>query len=270
MSASGPTINVSGPLSVTTGTAPFAYGAWAQGPGATISLNGPSTFTINGGAFALYATQGGSITAAGSLEIAVNGDAGGGVEVDGSGSSATLKGATTIALNGAADAALFAAAGGAISVQGPATINVSGANSVGVEAFSSAIAASGPLNITTAQISSPAFALSGASPTIAATGGGTVSAAGKAIEFADATNAVATFDNFNIGNASGDLILADPSTATINFNGSSVNAGTNNLLDATAGSIVSLNASASVLTGAIFTDAASTSNVNLTNARPGI
>ena len=64
---------------------------------------------------------------------------------------------------------------------------------------------------------------------------------------------------------SGDLILADPSSATINFNGSSVNAGLNNLLDATAGSIVTLNASASALTGVISTDATSTSNVNLTN-----
>ncbi len=264
-SGSGGTINVSGPLSVTTGTAPYAYGAWAQGPGSTIALNGPSTFTIDGAAYALYATQGGSISTSDTLGINVNGDYAGGVEVNDSGSSATLKGATTIALNGSADAALFAAAGGAISVEGPATINVSGANSVGVEAFSGAVTASGPLNITTAQTSSPAFALSGASPTITATGGGTVSTAGNAIEFINATNAVATFDNFNIMNQSGDLIFADPSTATINFNATVADAGTNNLLDAAAGSIVTLNANASALTGAIFTDATSTSNVNLTN-----
>ncbi len=269
-SESGGTIIVSGPLSVATGTAPFAsppfaYGAWAQGPGSTIALNGPSTFTINGGAYALYATQGGAISTSDMLGISVNSDNAGGVEVNDAGSSATLKGATTIALNGSADAALFAAAGGAISVEGPATINVSGANSVGVEAFSSVITASGPLNITTAQISSPAFALSGASPIIAATGGGTVSTAGNAIEFINAMNAVATFDNFTIGNQSGDLIFADPSIATINFNATVANAGTNNLLDAAAGSIVTLNANASALTGAIFTDATSTSNVNLTN-----
>ena len=60
----GGAITVSGPLSVTTGTAPFAYGAWAQGAGSMIALNGPSTFTINGGAYALYATDGGVITLA--------------------------------------------------------------------------------------------------------------------------------------------------------------------------------------------------------------
>ena len=40
----GGAITVSGPLSVATGTAPCAYGAWAQGAGSTIALNGPSTF----------------------------------------------------------------------------------------------------------------------------------------------------------------------------------------------------------------------------------
>ena len=264
-SGKGGAITVSGPLSVTTGTAPFAYGAWAQSPGSTIALNGPSTFTINGGAYALYATQGGSISSADILGITINGDNAGGVEVNDAGSSATLKGATTIALNGSADAGLFAAAGGAISVQGPTTISVSGANSVGVAAFSSAVTASGPLNVTSSQISSPAFTLSGASPTIAATGGGTVSTVGNAIEFINASNAVATFDNFNFENKSGDLILADPSFATINFNSAIANAGTNNLLASTAGSNVTLNASASTLTGAIFTDATSTSNVNLMN-----
>ena len=79
------------------------------------------------------------------------------------------------------------------------------------------------------------------------------------------TGQSATFDNFAIGNLSGDLVFADPSTATLNFNNTTANAGTNNLLDATAGSAITLNASASALTGAIRTDAASTTNVNLTN-----
>ena len=52
--------------------------------------------------------------------------------------------------------------------------------------------------------------------------------------------------------------------ATVNFNGATATAA-NNLLDATGGSFVTLNASASTMTGAIQTDAASTSNVNLTN-----
>ena len=53
--------------------------------------------------------------------------------------------------------------------------------------------------------------------------------------------------------------------ATITFNNSTVNAGTGYLLDATAGSTVNFNANASTLTGAMATDAVSTSNVNLTN-----
>ena len=79
------------------------------------------------------------------------------------------------------------------------------------------------------------------------------------------TNQIATFDSFTINNQSGDLIFADPSVATVNFNNTTANAGANNLLDATAGSFVTLNASASALTGVIRTDATSTSNVNLTN-----
>ena len=127
------------------------------------------------------------------------------------------------------------------------------------------VTASGALNVTTSPATSTAFALGGASPSIIATGGGTVSAAGNAIAFTNATNAVATFDNFNIKNAAGDLILADPSSATINFNNTIANAGAGNLLNATGGSAVAFNASASTLTGAIQTDPTSLTNVSLAN-----
>ncbi len=253
----GGAITVSGTLSVRTGTLPYAYGAWAQGAGSTIALDGPSTFTINGGAYALYATQGGAITTSdatsgGSLAITVNGDNGGGVQVDNSGgsgapSSITLKGPTTIVLNGSSDAGLSAATGGALSVQGPTAITVSGPSSAGVAALSSAISITGQLNVNVSQASSAAFALSGVSPSISATGGGTVSTAGNAIEFLNASNATATFDNFNIANKTGDLIFADPSVATVNFNATTANAGNNNLLNATNGSFVTLNANASKL-----------------------
>ena len=78
-------------------------------------------------------------------------------------------------------------------------------------------------------------------------------------------NQSATFDNFTIGNLSGDLVFADPSIATLNFNNTTANAGNNNLLNATADSAITLNANASMLTGAIRTDATSTTNVNLAN-----
>ncbi|MGH6798219.1 MAG: pertactin-like passenger domain-containing protein, partial [Roseiarcus sp.] len=261
----GGDITVSGRLSVTTGTAPFSYGAWAQSAGSTIALNGPSAFTIKGGAFALYATQGGAISTAGTLGVVVNGAAAGGVEVNDSGSVARLGGPTTIALNGRGDAGLFAAAGGAISAQGPTFVTVSGPRSVGVEALSGSVTASGALNVTTSQASSRAFALSGTSPSILASGGGTVSAAGNAIAFIDAANAVATFDNFNFANSTGNLIFAEPSTATVNFNNTVANAGAGNLLNAALGSTVAFNANASTLTGAIETDPSSITNVALTN-----
>ena len=127
------------------------------------------------------------------------------------------------------------------------------------------ITASGTLNVKTMNAAAAAVGLQGNGASILATGGGTIVSAGNAIEFMGGTNQTATFDNFNINNQTGDLIFADPSVATINFNSTVANAGTNNLLDATNHSVVTLNASASTLTGAIKTDSTSTTNVNLTN-----
>ena len=113
--SAGGAITVSGTLGVTTSGA-SAYGAWAQSAGSTIALNGPSTFTINGAAFALNATAGGVITTASTLGATINGGAGsGGVQASGSGSTVTLSGATTIGLNGASNTGLLAATGGAIT-----------------------------------------------------------------------------------------------------------------------------------------------------------
>ena len=121
----GGVITVSGPLGVVTGGS-SAYGAWAQSTGSAITLNGPSTFTINSGAFALFASEGGVISTADTLGVVVNGVAAGGVEANGSGSSATLKGPTTIALNGNQNTGLLATAGGAISTQGPTSMRFPG------------------------------------------------------------------------------------------------------------------------------------------------
>jgi hypothetical protein len=269
-SGEGGHITVSGTLNVTTGTttgaAPGAYGAWAQSAGSMIALNGASTFTINGAAFALFASEGGVITTGSTLGATINGGVGaGGVEASGSGSTVTLSGATTIGLNGASNTGLFATTGGAITTEALTSITVSGASSTGVQATAGTVTATGTLNVTTSQASSVAFALGGTAPSIVASGGGTVSAAGNAINFIGATSAVATFDNFHITSASGDLIFADPSIATINFTGTTATANGGNLLNATNGSTIAFNASASTLTGAIQTDATSTTNVSLTN-----
>jgi Autochaperone Domain Type 1 len=155
---------------------------------------------------------------------------------------------------------------------GSATITTSGAGATGIYASDRAasggagtISASGTLNIQTKNASAAAIALQGDGAAINATGGGTIAAAGTAIAFLGGTGQSATFDNFAIGNLSGDLVFADPSIATLNLNNTIANAGNNNLLNATAGSAFALNANASMLTGAIRTDAASTTNVNLTN-----
>ena len=68
-----------------------------------------------------------------------------------------------------------------------------------------------------------------------------------------------------IANQTGDLIFADPSIATVNLNNTIANAGSGALLDAVGGSSVMLNANASMLTGTVKTDAASSTAVNLTS-----
>jgi len=263
------TIATSGASSASTGLA--AYGVNADGGGSQINLAAANITTTGAGAAGLYASNitgtgdGGAITVSGPLGIVTGGASANGAWAQGAGSTITLNGPTTIAISGNASAGLMAAAGGLISIGGPTSIAVSGAGSSGVLASSGAINASGALNVTTSLPSSAAFALQGISPSIIASGGGTISAAGAAIAFTNVTNAVATFDNFNIKSMGGDLILADPSTATINFNATVANAGAGNLLNATLGSTVAFNANASTLTGAIQTDATSVTNVSLTN-----
>jgi len=265
---SGGAITVSGAANVTTSGA-SAYGAWAQSAGSTIALNGASSaFTINGDAFGLFASAGGVITAGPgtfSVTTGTGASGAGGVEASGSTSTVTLSGAATITLNGASNTGLFATTGGAITTEAATSITAAGASSTGVQATSGTVTATGALNVTTTQASSVAFALSGTAPQISATGGGTVIAAGNAINFNGATSAVATFDNFNFTSASGDLIFADPSTATINFTNTTATANGGNLLNATGGSTINFNANASALTGAIQTGSGSTTNVTFTN-----
>ncbi len=273
----GGVINSPGAVTINTTGVSDAYGAWSHGTGAQINFAGQtSVSTIGVTSYGLYANSGGEISATAPLTISTSGAGAVGLYAL-QGGVITATGPTTIALNGGEEAGLLAALG-AISVHGPTTITVSGPTSVGVGAASGSVAASGALNIMTLQPSSAAFGLGGASPSILATGGGTVFAAGNAIDIVHATNAVATFDNFRFASASGNLIgtltgnlmvdgifaVPGPSTATVNFNDTIADAA-DNLLDATNGSDITLNASASKLTGAIQTNSTSTTNVNLTN-----
>ena len=152
---------------------------------------------------------------------------------------------------------------GFLTVAAGATLNASGGVA---DVLGGSITAPGTLTVTTTNASAVAVGLQGNGASVLATGGGSIVSAGTAVAFLGGTNQVATFDNFKINNQTGDLSFADSSVATINLASTVANAGTNNLLDATAGSVVTLNASASRLTGAIQTDSTSTTNVNLANA----
>jgi hypothetical protein len=230
-----------------------AHALVVTGSGSRASLGGTDTFATSGdGAIGLYVNQGGALTATSSATITTAGNA----------SPTTRLGAYGIDADGAGSAIKLASA----------TIMTSGAGATGLFASDAAssgsagsIAISGPLNIKTTSDAAAAVALQGNGASILATGGGTIASAGDAIEFLGGAGQTATFDNFDIANQSGDLIFADPSTSTVNFNNTVANAGANNLLDAAGGSVVTLNANASTLTGAIATDPASTTTVNLTN-----
>jgi fibronectin-binding autotransporter adhesin len=169
-----------------------------------------------------------------------------GVSADGVGSKITL-GAVTITTSGPVAYALLAS-------------DTAGSGTAG------SITATGTLTVKTANAGATAVGLMGNNATILATGGGTITSAGNAISLSGGTNQRATFDNFTINNQSGNLVFADPSVSTVNFNSTTANAGTNPLLYAAgAGTIATFNANTSTLTGTIQTGPGATSNVNLTN-----
>ena len=278
-------------------------GAEADTGGAVI-LNGGSVTTSGASAAGVTAVTGGSAALSG-VSISTSGQDSLGLAVVGSGSQASLAGANVVDTSGDGAVGLLASQGGALTSSGTtsvttsggifattglgaygvnadgagstvslssATVKTSGAGAVGLLASDRAgsgaagsITVTGPLNVQTTNPAAVAIALQGSGARVLATGGGTIASAGGAIAFLGGANQIATFDNFTIANQSGDLIFADPSVATVNFNGTTANAGTNALLNATGGSVVTLNASASALTGAIRTDSASTSTLNLTS-----
>jgi hypothetical protein len=230
-----------------------AHALFVTGAGSRANLSGANRFATEGnGAVGLYAAAGGVITATGPLTISTAGGV----------SSSTGLGAFGVNADGAGSRISLAAADIATAGAGATALYVSDAANSGA---AGSVAASGTLNITTTNSQAVAVALQGNGASIAATGGGTISAAGVALQFLAGVNQSATFDNFTISNLAGDLIFVDPSSATIDFNHTVANAGNSNLLDAVGGSVITLNANASMLTGAILTDAASTTNVALTN-----
>jgi hypothetical protein len=230
-----------------------AHALYVNGSGSQANLSGTNTFATQGaGASGVVASLGGVISATGSTTVTTSGGV----------SPATGFGANGIVADGAGAKVNLASATIATSGPGGAALVASDSTSSG---SAGAIVATGALTIKTTNASDVGVLLQGNGASVLATGGGVITTAGNAISLTGGANQTATFDSFAINNQSGDLIFADPSVATVNFNTTTANAGANNLLDATAGSIVTLNANASTLTGVIRTDPTSTSNVNLTN-----
>ena len=249
--AAGGVVHLDSASAATSG--PDAHALLVTGSGSQALLGGNNTFTTQGaGAAGVTAAAGGVVTATGSAAVTTSGGvstgtglAADGLDADGAGSQIRL-GAATVSTSGAGAFGLLAS-------------DRTGSGAAG------SISATGTLSITTTNPAAAAVGLQGDGASVLATGGGTIASAGTAIAFLGGTNQTATFDNFTIANQSGALIFAQPSVATVNFEGTTANAGGGVLLDATGGSLITLNAAASALTGSIQTGAAATSTVNLTN-----
>jgi hypothetical protein len=244
----GGVTNVGGGTAGQDSHALFVAGARSQG-----NLSGFGAFATRGnGAIGIYAALGGVVSAAGSATITTTGGV----------SLATGLGAYGVNADGAGSRIKLAAANITTSRAGATALYASDAAASGA---AGTITATGLLTIKTTNTSADAVALQGNGASVLATGGGSIVSAGTAVAFLGGTNQIATFDNFSINDQTGNLIFADPSVATINLSGDVANAGTNNLLDATNSSAITLNAAASTLTGAIQTDSTSTTKVNLAN-----
>ena len=210
--------------------------------GGALTLSGANTYsgptTVAAGT--LKAGAANALSAASATTV----DAGGALDLGGfSQTVSSLAGAGTVTNSGTSDAVLTnvgpsstfsgSITDGATRTTGLTensagnTLTLSGTNTYSgpttVEAGSS-IAATGRLNLTASNFAAAAIVLQGDGASILATGGGTIAAAGDAIEFLGGTNQTATFDSFDISTQSGDIVFADPSNTTITFNNSTVNA----------------------------------------------
>lgn len=239
-----------------------AHALFATGAGADVTAGGAKLYTYGTGAYAAYVTSGASLALKDGMRLQSFGSDGGGVYVTGAGSSATLSG-TVGSQSTAGGSGLYAEAGGHIAVQGLLGVRAGG---TAITVNGGSVAAPGQLVIETTSASASAIVLSGDNSRFSGTGGGAIAAAGSVVQFLNGANQSATFVGYTINSASGDFAFADPSSSTLNFTNSAVNAGGGNLVNATAGSTVTLNAIGSTLFGAVATDPTSTTDVNLSNA----
>ena len=247
-----------------------AYGLFATGAGASLTASGVSITTKGDGAYGAAADTGAALTLGANTQISTTGANAHGLYVNGV--VVNLTGAAAISVSGAGAAGVYVDAGGSVAAKGPLTVNaavnglyVNGLPTGARFPFPTELSASGTLSLTTTGTTGAALTLNGSATTFLGSGGGAINAAGTAIALLNGSSQTASFTNYDITSASGDLIFADPSTATVTFDHSQVESTAGVLANITNGSDLTLNATASSLVGAIVTNAGSTSNVSLSN-----
>ncbi|MET3444560.1 hypothetical protein ABIC94_005373, partial [Variovorax paradoxus] len=258
--------------------------AVAAADSATITLNGALDLTTSGEqASAVKVTSAGRITYNGSATFNISSVNGSGIRaVTGGIATANASSNTSINVTGVNGQGISSRdPGSQVNLAGSTLISVSGATqadfpSGNLESYAAglladlggAIASTGALRISTTDATSYGALLAGSNSTIAATGGGTVNAAGVAIGFLAGADQQASFDGFAIGNTSGDLIQVNAATgssslALTNSTASAVSG--SKLLNVTNGSTFALTANRSTLSGDIAAEAGSAVSMSLRN-----
>lgn len=257
--------------------------AIAADTGGTAQLNGNLNLGVSGQqASTLKITSAGTITYSGTAILNNSGLNGSGIRaVTGGVATATASSVTTIHSSGINSIGISVRdAGSQVNLAGPVTIQATGATQANTpsgtqESYAAgllvtgggALNSTGSLAITTTDASSYGAALLAASPSISATGGGSITAAGSALGFLSGSGQSANFSGFSITGAAGDLVHVDAATgSTLTLkNSSATAASTGNLLQAVNSSSFTLSADNSALSGNVVTDATSTVDMRLLN-----
>lgn len=197
---------------------------------ATATLNGALNLSTSGlQASALKVTSAGRITYNGQATFNISGINGSGIRaVTGGVANESAASTTTINVTNVNGQGISSRdAGSQVNLAGTTLIHVSGATqadfpSGNLESYAAgvladlggAIMATGALQINTTDATSYGALLTGSNSTLAATGGGTLNAAGVALGFLAGADQNARFDGFAISNTSGDLIQVNAATGS--------------------------------------------------------
>ncbi|MET3498225.1 outer membrane autotransporter protein [Variovorax boronicumulans] len=278
----GATVEANGAVTVTTG-GDNRSDAITSDNSSTVRLNGSLNLGVTGTqAATLKISSAATIAYVGAADLSNSGINGSGIRaVTGGVATASASSTTSIRTSGVNGIGISARdAGSQVNLAGPVSIRVTGATQANTpvgtqESYAAgllitgggALNATGSLAIATTDASSYGAVLLANSPSISATGTGSITAAGSALGFFAGAGQTASFDGFAITSAAGDLVRVDAATgATLALKNSSATAsGTGNLLQAVNASSLAFTADNSTLTGNVMTDATSTVDMRLLN-----